>query len=65
MTAGRRMTGARLVRSELTGRVYVVTAWTQNPDGTIVASKKLDVTDQFEPLALAYVATLADEEPVA
>jgi hypothetical protein len=41
-----------LTRSELTGRVYVVTAYKSGPSGTIVASRKHDVTDQFERLAL-------------
>lgn len=51
-----------LTRSELTGRVYVVTRYKPGPNGTIVASAKHDVTDQFKPLALAFVASLADED---
>lgn len=62
MSGWRRQTGARLMRSELTGRVYVITAWQVAPDGLVVANKKVDVTDEFEALALAFVAALGDDE---
>lgn len=42
-----------LVRSPLTGRVYVVTAYTEHGDGRIEARTKHDVTDQYEALRAA------------
>lgn len=42
--------GLMLVRGALTGSVYVVTKWRRNPDGTIEALTKHDVTEQYEAL---------------
>lgn len=41
----------RLLRSALTGQVYVVTRYTQDEHGNIVASTKYDVTEDFWKLA--------------
>lgn len=40
-----------LVTSGLTGSVYVVTHYTRDASGNIVASRKYDVTEQFDRLA--------------
>ena len=45
-----------LSRSSLTGRVYIVTRYSQRGDGLLVASEKYDVTEQFEALADVQVA---------
>ena len=37
----------RLLRSPLTGRVYIVTAYRQGNCGSFVADTKTDVTDEF------------------
>lgn len=39
-----------LLRGGLTGRVYVVTAYTDHGDGRITAHTKHDVTDQYDAL---------------
>lgn len=39
-----------LLRSGLTGRVYVVTTYTDHGDGTFTARTKHDVTEQYEAL---------------
>lgn len=39
-----------LLRSGLTGSVYIVTAYTDHGDGRITAKTKHDVTEQFEAL---------------
>ena len=39
-----------LMRSDLTGRVYVVTSYTMLANRVVEAKKKYDVTDQFEKL---------------
>lgn len=39
----------RLLRGGLSGRVYVVTKYTES-DGQIVAKEKFDVTDDFREL---------------
>jgi hypothetical protein len=39
-----------LMRSELTGTVYVVTSYKDLGEGRIEALKKYDVTDQFNAL---------------
>lgn len=53
--------GPVLVRGALSGRVWCCTAYKQRSDGKVEVTKKYDVTDQFERLALAWVATLEDE----
>ena len=40
-----------LMESPLTKRVFIVTRYKDNGDGTFTASKKYDITDQFEALA--------------
>ena len=40
----------RLLRSALTGRVYVVTDYDEKPGGLFVAKTKHDVTDDFNYL---------------
>lgn len=40
----------RLVRSDLTGTVYVLTRYKTHPDGLVEALEKWDVTDQFNEL---------------
>jgi len=40
----------RLFRSDLTGRMYIVTAYTEQPDGVIVAKVKHDVSDAVNHL---------------
>ena len=40
-----------LMESPITKRVYVVTSYRDNGDGTFTARKKYDVTDQFEKLS--------------
>lgn len=42
-----------LTRSELTGRVYIVTAYTVSPSGHISARTKFGVTEQFAYIELA------------
>lgn len=42
-----------LMLSGLTGRVYIVTAYTDLGEGRIVAKTKFDVTDQYEALRAA------------
>lgn len=39
-----------LMRSELTGSVYVVTQYKREPGGVVVAQTKYDVTEQFNDL---------------
>lgn len=39
-----------LLRGGLTGRVYVVTAYTDHGEGRITARTKHDVTDQYKTL---------------
>jgi len=43
--------GLKLMRSELTGRIYGVTAWHSIGPGQIEAVTKHDVTDDFMALA--------------
>jgi hypothetical protein len=43
-----------LSRSELTGRVYIVTRYTDHGDGRITAHEKFDVTAQFVATALEF-----------
>lgn len=47
----------RVIVSDLTGRAYVVTRYTENPNGTLVAHTKYDVTDDVvrHLMALAWV----------
>ena len=40
-----------LMESPLTKRVFVVTSYSDNGDGTFTARKKHDVTEQFDALA--------------
>lgn len=40
----------RLLRGGLTGRIYIVTRYTETPDGTVIADEKHDVTDQFDDI---------------
>ena len=40
-----------LMESPLTKRVYVVTSYVDNGDGTFTARRKFDVTEQFDALA--------------
>ena len=40
----------RLLRSGLTGRIYVTTSYVQKRDGLIVSNIKFDVTKDFEAL---------------
>lgn len=40
-----------LMESPLTKRVYVVTSYVDNGDGTYIARQKYDVTEQFDALA--------------
>lgn len=42
-----------LLRSGLTGTVYVVTRYKVSPDGHITAQTKYDVTDQYDALRAA------------
>lgn len=48
-----------LLRGGLTGRVYVVTSYTDHGDGRFTAHTKHDVTDQYEALR---AEDLADSE---
>ena len=50
-----------LLRSPLTGRVYIVTSYTERADGMFVARTKYDVTEMFE--ALAAEAVCPDDRP--
>jgi hypothetical protein len=51
---------------ELTGRVYIVTRYTQRGDGVVVASEKFDVTASFDVLAPRRAAAVAEAAvPVA
>lgn len=49
-----------LYRSGLTGKVYVVTKYTEGPGGLVVADEKFDVTDDFNVLAEQAVHDVAD-----
>ena len=40
-----------LMESPLTNRVYVVTSYKDNGDGTFTAREKFDVTEQFDMMA--------------
>ncbi len=40
-----------LMESPLTKRVFVVTSYVDNGDGTFTARRKFDVTEQFDALA--------------
>lgn len=40
-----------LMESPLTKRVFVVTSYVDNGDGTFTARRKYDVTEQFDALA--------------
>jgi len=40
----------RLLRSSLTGRVYIVTAYTEGNHGMILATEKYDVSTAFNDL---------------
>ena len=51
-----------LVRGGLTGRIYVVTAYTRHGDGRIVSRRKFDVTDQFDELLQAEDAPLQEDD---
>lgn len=51
----------RLLRSRLTGRVYVVTAYTANPDGTFIAKTKHDVTEDFEWIMQRHDVSAGDD----
>lgn len=42
----------RLLRSELSGRVYIVTKYRDHEGSLIEATEKFDVTDEFEALVL-------------
>lgn len=50
-----------LLRGGLTGRVYIVTAYTDHGDGRIEARTKYDVTDQYNALAYEASGTTANE----
>jgi hypothetical protein len=45
----------RLMCGGLTGRVYVVTRYTEEPDGTLTASAKYDVTEDFKRVVFEYL----------
>lgn len=61
----KRGTPPLLLRSDLTGRVYIATAYTQDADsGLIVAETKYDVTEEFEALALLWCSERAPEPRV-
>ena len=47
----RRVNPPFLSLGALTGRVYIVTRYTQRADGVLVASEKYDVTAEFDRLA--------------
>ena len=40
-----------LMESPLTKRVYIVTSYVDNGDGSFTARQKFDVTEQFDALA--------------
>lgn len=40
-----------LTESPLTKRVYIVTSYKDNGDGTFTARQKYDITEQFDALA--------------
>jgi len=53
----------RLLHSPLTGRVYIATAYTELPDGQVISTAKVDVTDEFHAIAAAMpVTNLAADE---
>lgn len=54
-----------LLRSELTGSVYIVTEYNVDREtGLVEAIVKHDVSDEFQVLASAYVEALADANDV-
>ena len=40
----------RLFMSDLTGRIYIATSYTEKADGRVVANIKFDVTRDFEAI---------------
>jgi len=50
-----------LMESPLTKRVFVVTSYKDNGDGTCTARQKYDVTEQFDALARVRVERTARE----
>ena len=50
-----------LMESGLTKRVYVVTSYVDNGDGTFTARRKHDVTEQFDALAKQRRGTCKNE----
>ena len=50
-----------LMESPLTKRVFVVTSYKDNGDGTFTARQKYDVTEQFDMLARVRVERAARE----
>lgn len=55
----------RLVRSELTGFVYVTTRYKEHRDGLIEADKKFDVTADFVALARSAGVVALEASPSA
>jgi hypothetical protein len=54
-----------LLRSDLTGRVYIVTAYALNEKtGAVIAETKFDATEEFEALAERWAAERAPEPQV-
>ena len=51
-----------LMESPLTKRVYVVTSYKDNGNGTFTARQKFDVTEQFDALAKRRTKEDDDEE---
>lgn len=45
----------RLMRSELLGRIYIVTKYEDLGKGDYIADEKYDVTEEFEILALKWI----------
>lgn len=52
-----------LLRGGLTGRVYVVTSYTDHGDGRITAHTKHDVTEQYNALRAEDMAAKDSDEP--
>lgn len=51
-----------LTRGGLTGRIYIVTSYTEKAGGMIVASRKYDVTERFAELAAEIAAEEKEEQ---
>lgn len=52
----------RLLSGGLTGRTYIVTAYTEHEDGRITANTKHDVTADLDAIVAERVAALAEDE---